>query len=198
MMIKRGRVLAVLGCAIALGAWVSVSDPLRLAPESRLWVDGTSTVRSFTCKATVVDAMIETSVANAVPAVLGGENGVRAVVLTVPVAKLDCGNGQMNDHMLKALKAKDHAAIAFKLESYTLAKGSDTTQATLRGTLDLGGVSKPIVMEAALTPGAPGTMRMVGVYELSMKDYDLKPPSLMLGTLKVREKVKVGFDLTLR
>ena len=120
MMNNRGRALAVLMGAIALGAWASASGPLRLTPESHLWVDGTSNVRNFTCKANVVDAMIESSVADAVPAVLGGENGVRTVLLTVPVEKMDCGSGQMNDHMLKALKSKDHAVIVFTLDSYTL------------------------------------------------------------------------------
>ena len=31
-----------------------------------------------------------------------------------------------------------------------------------------------------------------------MKEYGVKPPSLMLGTMNVREKVKVRFDLLLR
>ncbi len=31
-----------------------------------------------------------------------------------------------------------------------------------------------------------------------MKDYGVKPPSLMLGTMKVAEKVTVHFDLLLK
>ena len=31
-----------------------------------------------------------------------------------------------------------------------------------------------------------------------MTEFDLKPPSLMLGTMKVDEKVKVSFDLLLK
>jgi hypothetical protein len=30
-----------------------------------------------------------------------------------------------------------------------------------------------------------------------MKEYGLKPPTLMMGTMKVHEKVKVGFDFVL-
>lgn len=194
----RVRTVAVLAGAIALGAWALPSEPLRLVPESHLWVDGTSTVRDWKCKAGVVEATVETASERAVPAVLGGQNGVRTVVLTVPAEKLDCANGQMNDHMRKALKVKDHPAIEFTLESYDLDKRADTVKATLRGTLQLGGVTKPIVMNALLTPGTDGALRVVGSYELNMIEYDLTPPKLMLGALKVREKVKVGFDLTLR
>ena len=197
----RGRSIAVsfgARAVLAMGGWGFATDPLRLAPESKLWVDGTSNVRSFSCAAAVVTATIETSADSAVPAVLGGRNAVLTVSLSVPADRLDCHNGQMNEHMLKALKAKEHPVIAFTLDSYDLVTRSDTTKATLRGTLDLGGVTKPIVMGAELTAGTDGAMRIVGTYELNMKEYDLSPPSLLFGTMKVREKVKVKFDLMVR
>jgi hypothetical protein len=31
-----------------------------------------------------------------------------------------------------------------------------------------------------------------------MRDYDLKPPTLMFGRIKVHDKVTVGFDLLLK
>jgi polyisoprenoid-binding protein YceI len=99
---------------------------------------------------------------------------------------------------MKAIKGKDHPAITFKLESYTLGKGATATAASLKGTLTLGGVTKPVGLEAELTQTASGALRVVGAYELNMKDYGLTPPTLMLGTLKVRENVKVNFDLALR
>jgi hypothetical protein len=37
-----------------------------------------------------------------------------------------------------------------------------------------------------------------GSHEIRMKEYGLKPPTLMLGTLKVDERVKVSFDLLLK
>lgn len=190
--------ITMLVAALGLVAWAQPIDPLKLTAESRLWVDGTSSVRSFSCKATVVDAVAEVGAANSVSAVLGGENAVKTVNLTVQTDKMDCGNGTMNGHMMKAIKGKDNPTIAFKLESYALAKGSAATTATLKGSLTLGGVTKPITLEASLTPGANGALRVAGAYELNMKDYDLTPPSLMMGTLKVRENVKVNFDLALR
>ena len=191
------RILGVVLGAIAIGGWARY-EQLRLQPASQLWVEGTSTVRGFTCKAGVLDAVIETSRQGAVTAVLGGENGVQSVSLTVPAAKLDCSNGTMNGHMLKALKATAHQSITFTLASYALAKSADTTVATLHGTLNLGGVAKAIEMHALLTPADSGAMRMVGSYALNMKEYGISPPSLMLGTMKVRDRVTVGFDLTIR
>lgn len=190
--------LTIAAGALALVAWSSASDPLKLTPESRLWVDGTSTVRDFSCKAPAVSAVAEPNGENVIAAVLGGENALRAVTLTVAADKMDCGNGTMNGHMLKAIKAKENPAITFKLDSYTLGRGADAMSVSMKGSLTLGGVTKPILLNAALTPGASGSLRVAGAYELNMKDYDLTPPTLMLGTLKVREKVTVNFDLALR
>jgi hypothetical protein len=37
-----------------------------------------------------------------------------------------------------------------------------------------------------------------GVYDLRMTEWGLKAPSLMMGTMKVNELVKVNFDLVLK
>ena len=70
--------------------------------------------------------------------VLGGEQAVRRVAVRVPAEKLDCGNGTMNEHMLKALRAKEFKTIAFRVAAYEVAKGADGVKGTLTGTLTLG------------------------------------------------------------
>jgi hypothetical protein len=43
-----------------------------------------------------------------------------------------------------------------------------------------------------------GALHVTGAYELKMSDYDLTPPSLMFGRIKVRDAVNVKFDLLLK
>ena len=190
-------VVSFLGLLPAALAWQSAGEPLTLEPQSRLWIDGKSTVRKFSCKAPVFTVDVDAS-QGAVAAVLGGTKAVRAVTLTVPAAKMECGNGTMNEHMLKALKAKDAPTIEFKLNAYDVAKGGQGVQGTMTGTLTLGGVQKSISVAATGRGAADGTLRVAGVHELKMTDFGLKPPTLMLGTLKVDERVKVSFDLLLK
>jgi polyisoprenoid-binding protein YceI len=171
---------------------------LDLQPESRLWVSGSSTVRSFECKATSFDARIESDGPDAAAAVLAGQKAVRTVEVTVASDRIDCNNGTMNGHMKKAIKVTEFPNITFRLDSYDLAKASDTLQAELQGVLTLGGVEKPVSMQAAVAPADGGAMRVTGTYELNMKEFGLKPPTLMLGTMRVHERVKVSFDLLLK
>jgi polyisoprenoid-binding protein YceI len=198
MTLRHGRTIAVVAGALSLIAWRVAADQLTLKPDSRLWVEGTSTVRGFSCKAPVLDATITTAEGDPVAAVLAGKNGVTTVKLSVPVDKMDCGNGTMNGHMQKALKMKEFPAIAFQLENYALTKGDTALAGSLHGSLTIGGVAKAIVLPVTLKAGPDGALRVAGVYELNMRDYQLQPPSLMMGTLKVRENVKVNFDLLLK
>ena len=179
-------------------AWTGVNYVLSLTPESRLWVEGTSSVRSFKCEAKTFDAVVESTSPTATAAVLGGEKVVTKVDVTVPTNRLDCGNGTMNEHMLKALKAKEHAAVAFRLESYELTRSAEGTVVLMTGELTLGGVTKPITVNAQAQEGENGTLRVIGAHAVNMKEFGLKPPTLMMGTLKVGERVNVRFDLQLK
>jgi polyisoprenoid-binding protein YceI len=190
-----GPALAI-AVALPVLAWTPLFERLTLQPESRLWVDGTSTVRSFSCKATDVDAMVD-GAPDAVAQVAAGEKGVNAVRFRVEAAKLECGNGTMNEHMRKALKADANPVIDFKLASYDVSRAGDGVTGTLTGSLSLGGVQKPVSI-AAVGKSEGSALRVTGSYPLKMTEYDLKPPTLMFGRIKVGETVTVKFDLLLK
>ena len=188
--------LLALGVALPVVAWTHSFQPLTLAPESRLWVTGGSTLKDWTCTAGAVDAVIEGG-ANAIAQVAAGEKGIRSVKLDVPADKMECGNGTMNEHMKKALKVAEFPAIQFKLTSYDVSKGAEASTGTLTGTLTLGGVQKSISIPAEGKTDA-GALHVTGSYELKMSDYELKAPTLMFGRIKVRDAVNVKFDLLLK
>ena len=194
------RITTALALAVTMPAVIASTRmaKLDLEPESRLWVSGTSTVRAFQCQAGTFAATVASSGTDAVAAVLAGEKAVSTVEVSVPVERLDCRNGTMNEHMRKALKAKEHPTIVFRAASYDLARSADSVTVVLTGTLTLGGVEKPITIKALAKPGPNGTLLVSGTREVRMTEFGLKPPTLMLGTLKVDERIKVGFDVVLK
>jgi hypothetical protein len=179
------------------GAWTVANEMLELQPQSRMWIDGTSTMKKFSCKAGEVKAVVEASGPNAIPALFTGEKGVRAVRVTIPAAKLECGNGTMNEHMGKALKLTEHKTIDFRLASYDVAPNTGGIAGTITGTLLLGGVEKSITL-AAEGKSENGMLHVTGSYPLDMTEYGLKPPTLMFGRIKVGKTVTVNFDLLLK
>jgi polyisoprenoid-binding protein YceI len=170
---------------------------LSLQPTSKLWVEGTSTVRSFSCQASEVKATVEASGSNAIARLMTGDKAVESVNVVVPSEKLDCGNGTMNDHMRKAIKMNEAPTIAFRVTSYDLTKEANGVAGNLTGTLSLGGETRTITVPAAGVMEA-GALHVTGAYQLAMSDYKLTPPSLMFGRIKVRDQVTVKFDLLLK
>ena len=194
---SNGPLLLVALGTLALGGWTYRNDPYSLQPQSRLWIDGTSTVRDFQCKAPALSVAIEAA-DDAIPALLAAEKTFRSVRFDVAVDRMDCSNGTMNGHMLKALKAKEHPVISFRLDTYELSRSGDLTKGVLSGKLEIGGVERAVVLPVELKSGNEGALRVTGSAEINMRDFSLEPPSLMLGTLKVRHRVKVSFDLSLK
>jgi polyisoprenoid-binding protein YceI len=181
----------------ALVAWHVTPTPMRMEAGSRLWVKGTSSVRGFECQAGDFTAQVASAGTDAVAMVLAGQKGVDGVQVTVTSKALDCRNGTMNGHMLKAIKADEFPTITFALATYELEQLEGATKVAMQGTLTLGGVAKEIEVMATAKAGPDNTLLVSGTHALNMTDYGLKPPSLMLGTMKVHNKLTVGFELIL-
>jgi polyisoprenoid-binding protein YceI len=101
----------------------------------------------------------------------------------------------MNKHMRNALKEKEFPQIHFQTDKYELEKNGGEAKAL--GELTIAGVTKPIELDATLTP-VEGGVRATGKVDLQMKDFGVKPPSLLFGTLKVANEISVKFDSVIR
>jgi len=198
--------LALFAPALAAQTAVELAQPtppttaaLEIQPESRLWIEGTSTVRDYQCEATRIEGALELDAAAPSIAVMDLQNSVRAVRLTIPVADLDCRNGTMNGHMRKALDAEAAPEISYRLTGHEIdVQANGDALATLHGELTIAGTTRPLTMGAIVTPGPDGTLKVQGSQEIVMTEYNVKPPKLMLGALKVDPRVMVHFEMVLK
>jgi polyisoprenoid-binding protein YceI len=186
--------LSLLPAALALRA---AATTMTLEKGSRIWIAGTSTVRSFTCEAPEFSAAIEAAGPGAVGALLAEQKAVQSATLTIAAPKMDCGNGTMNSHMQKALKSAEFPTITFVLGAYEPTKSVDGIAGTIEGRLTLGGVTKPITVSASAKRDGEA-LRVTGAHDVDMREYGIKPPSLMMGTMKVGRVAKVHFDLLIK
>ncbi|HEX6927297.1 MAG TPA: YceI family protein [Longimicrobiaceae bacterium] len=193
--------LRQVGLAVGLLGIVAISTAalkpdFGFTPESRVWVEGTSSVRSYTCQAAEVKGTVESTV----PAfdVTRLEGAVARAEVVIDAAALDCGNGTMNGHMRKALKVSEHGTISFRLSDYRAIPAGAETQLKLNGTLEIAGTAQPITVDAMAAAAGGGAIRVKGTHTIKMTDYGVRPPSLMLGTMKVHDPVKLNFDVVLK
>jgi hypothetical protein len=182
-----------------VAARVAAAPLHSLQPESRLWLEGGSTVRSYKCAATELVGEVRTTPDQPLPPLGELRAVVREAGITVPVAKLDCDNGTMNGHMRNALNAKEHETIAYRLDTFEVTAGGEAEgQVEMKGWLTIAGQERPVAFPAEIALNPDGTLRLQGQVELDMTEFGVKPPRLMLGTLKVHDNVTVHFDVAFK
>jgi polyisoprenoid-binding protein YceI len=181
--------IAVLALGLAVGATAQEAG-------STLVIDGTSTLRSWSCEAAsfTVEPKPTTGFEDGV---LRAEPALQTVTLKFPVAAIECGNGKMNDHMRKALEAEEHPEIQYRLSTYDIASADSGVEVNADGELTIAGTARPINMAVTVIRAEDGTLRVQGSQIVKMTEFGVKPPSLMLGTLKVGDEVTVKFDVPL-
>lgn len=187
----------------AKGANQAVS--LTLAPGASLELDGNSTLHRYSAKANGMKISVAVDDARAAAAkpseleALIRSHVIKTFDLTVPVAGLASGEKGLDANMRKALKGDQYKEIRFRMESYDVrapAVGS-AIKLTLHGRLSLAGVERKIDVDAVGVRAGAG-IRLTGSKDLLMTDYQIKPPTMMLGAIKTANLITVKFDATLK
>lgn len=185
--------LAVLGL-VFLAGWAALRAPVQLVvqpDQSTLRVEGTSSLHDWTCEATTLSGTLDVEAAPEAAALVA----IAKVKVTVPAAALECNNGTMNRKTRDALKADEAPEIRYTLQRAAF-RGDGTVEAT--GLLRLAGVERAVTMTVKTLPAKDGGFRFTGSLPLKMTDYDIKPPTAMLGALKTGDRVVVSFDILAR
>ncbi len=169
---------------------------LQLAPSSRLWLEGDSTLHPYSSTATALklDAQFEPGTPD--PIINGKAS---AFELSVPVEGLRSGEKLMDRNIRKALKADEHPDIRFHMSTHELLPAGKAGSAGVKatGTLSIAGKENPIELQVE-AQAVPEGVRVRGSKELLMTDFGIKPPTAMLGALKTKDKVVVHFDVVLQ
>ena len=183
---------------------VTARAALVTAPASELWMDGTSTVHDWECRTKTVNvtftrlgSQADPAAASAIEALIRS-GGVRGVDVQIPVATLHSERKGLDKNMLKSLQAERYPVIRFRMERYTAAAPatSDTVQLRVDGTLTIAGTEKHVQLVAAAWKGEAGEW-IEGSTPLDMSAFGITPPTMMLGALKVRDRVVIHYRLLL-
>jgi len=164
--------------------------------DSRLWLEGSSNVRDWTCKATAMEARfdVDSGVSRREPV---ESRAVRGVTVKVPVRLLKCGDRHMEAEMYKALKAPKLPAESFITAAFErlpgTAYGSGTAE--IEGRLTIAGVERTLKMMVVSERLPDGTHRARGTVPILMTDFGITPPRPWGGILKTKDKVLIQFEI---
>lgn len=181
-------------------AQTSQPKAFTIEPLSKLWVDGTSTLHSFTFEAKQIDGTLKAN--SLFVSRTSAEQGevIDQMEVTIPVVKLESEHSGMNSNMQEAMKADKFPNISYRLVSAELKKSGGSTGIsvfTTEGYLKIAGVEKMIEIEVSVKRLSSGEVELTGSKDLLMTDFGIDPPTMMFGTIKTGNKVTVHFDLKL-
>jgi polyisoprenoid-binding protein YceI len=178
---------------------VAASHSAAVMPESAVWLVGDSTLHPFTSRSSQVQVVGAVNAeGGAVDAILKS-GALKSFDVVIPVQSLKSKESALDKNMYKALKADTCPTISFHLSDYAVSKDSvsaEEVHAQANGTLTIACQERPVTLETTLTPGAD-SLHVQGNYPLLMTDYGVKPPTMMMGTIKVKNPVLIHFDLQL-
>lgn len=183
--------------SLAVTGAAQTTARIPVSSESKLWIEGTSNLHGWSCKAEKFDAAIEIDATAAAEFATATPKALKRVEVKVPVKALKCGHGGMDDNLYKALKADDTPEISYILATFDAAPGeADAFTLKTNGTLAIAGKENKLTMEVAATRLPDGSVKATGMVPIKMTDFGIKPPTAMFGTLRTGDEVKVNFALT--
>lgn len=126
-------------------------------------------------------------------------NGITYLNFTVPAESLKSEHAGMDKNTYKALNTGKYSNISFTAASITVKPVNASNYVlTARGRLTISNVTKDVILMANGVMNADKTISYSGAYKLKMTDYNVEPPSIMMGAIKTGDLVTVKFNMLLK
>jgi hypothetical protein len=196
------RLLTIICLGVMATGFVAGPTPLELVIHieegSRLFLEGTSNINSFEC---LCKDQFGARTAKA-----SVDEGGRRVTFTntslaLKTQTLDCDNSKINRDLCAALRADEYPNITITLHEAIVEGGLNEdgwADITATATLTITDQSRKLPLSVKGKRLSGNRFRFVSVKELMMTDFGIEPPTALFGLIKVRDKIKINFDLIVR
>ena len=183
--------------------------------DSRVWIEGTSTVNDFTCSTQQIEGhawlglqvqkqstpaaesrtALDTTGSQSSPA-----SEAPVVRARVPVRALDCGKRRQNEDLYEAMKASEHPTIRYEIVKAEVVAAPDTSRdhyvVDAIGHLTIAGETRTVRLTLDGRRLDDGHIHARGSLPMQMTNFNVDPPTAMLGLIRVRDSITVHFDIT--
>lgn len=173
-----------------LGTSTDISAQTAYANNAaKITVSGTSTLHDWEMISSVGSVKFQAEMAdNKVTKITGLSFNVKAETLKSSKSGLD-------NNAYKALDTKKHPQVKFNANSAVVTStGSNSFTVKATGTLEIKGAKKTVTLEAKGTYNTDKSISMNGSYSFNMSEYGVEPPTVMMGTIKTGDKVKIDYN----
>lgn len=186
---------------VGLAGEAAYSQATTYVPDnsSRLWIEGSSNVNEFECRANQYFAEATLFNPEDTPDFLSEESNNVFMQVEIRVDGFECGRSRMNRDLRDALKSDQFPEIIFMFNSAEIIEApsdnDDPFELLVNGSLTVAGNTKNISFTTRAYYINSSKVRAVGHTTIRMTDFDVTPPTALMGLVQARDELTVKFDL---
>lgn len=183
--------LIILLSGLILFPYIPQAQTTYKGKQNKMSVTGSSTLHEWESEVTQVESSGTLT--------LDGSQliAIKDVVVKMPVTGIKSTKGKtMDNKTYEAFNSDKNPTIQYKLTQAKISGSGDFT-ITATGNLSMAGATRPIEIIAKAKVLGNGDVQIAGSQKLNMRDFNMTPPTAMMGTIKVGEEVTIKFDITL-
>jgi polyisoprenoid-binding protein YceI len=164
------------------------SQVLKYIPKSfDLVIAGTTNVHDYETKVTSMTGEL----------VMNNPSQVKSFTLNIPVKSIKSKEKLMDTKTYEAFNADKHPTITFRLaEVQSVQTNGSDINLTALGNVTINGTTKRVILKATGKLLTTGTYQFKGSVSMKMTDYGMKPPTAMMGMMKVGDGVTLKYNVT--
>ncbi len=180
---KVGMIL-VMGILLSTGLQ---AQTLKLNPKSfSMNIYGTTNVHNFESK--VTQASGEIVIVN---------KKVQSMFVNIPVHSIKSNEKLMDTKTYETFKSDKNPMISFHMtEVTTMNVSGNAVNVVIEGNMTMAGVTKKVILKANGNNIKPGVYTFSGIIALKMSDFGMKPPTAMLGMMRVGNGITLKYNAT--
>jgi hypothetical protein len=172
-----------------------VTHRLIVHPSSTATINGKTSVNKYQC------AIGQYSGSDTLVITGAKGNGVvfeKGLVL-LKATEFECDMKVITKDFVEMIQAEKYPYIKIEFTSFGRAPKFETAEEKFKGNLKitLGDVSVPCEVKCNIVKGEKNLFHLRGKRQFKFSDFNLQPPSKMMGLVKVNEDIEVSFHLVL-
>lgn len=170
---------------------VSIAQIKYASKASTVKIDGTSSLHAWNMTSKSGDTQATFSIVD------GKITEISSLTVTVDATSLKSSRSGLDKNAYKALNTSKGKTITYKMISGTVTPSGSNYVIKTEGTLTIAGVSKPLALTSTVTFNANNSIAVKGSTKFTMSKYGVKPPTVMMGTIKTGDEITLTYETLL-
>ena len=168
---------------------ITQAQSFRINPKiSTMTIYGTTNVHNFKSNVEQIKGEL----------VVSSSKKIQSLNVEIPVRSIKSGEKGMDTKTYEAFNESKNPTISFQLvDVSSLQISGDDISAVVTGNLSMAGATRKISFKTTGKNLKPGVYEFKGSIPLKMTDFKMKPPTAMLGVMKVGDAITLKYVINL-